>query len=117
MTLTINHSDWVPQEYTREIIRSYWLLFGYDRESAKWFESEWSEWIWRYRRRELSIDPRLREVSLHPPIKLRAWQAASYPYFWPRIVALHNYLDATQPEGLREVLRDRRDQNRKWTLQ
>ncbi|KAH0536011.1 hypothetical protein FGG08_007094 [Glutinoglossum americanum] len=97
----------VPLQYTLDVLHSYPLLFGYDNSTRKFFKQEARRWKLE--------DTRLPVKCLSG--KFRVWRKEDFPYLWPKVVKLDDYLASIQPEGLMEVLRDRRDQNRKWTLQ
>ena len=103
------------REYSREVLDSYILLFGPPCKAL--FEDLYNSKSFPHPR-----DPYLEHKCSTSPdnveeSKLARWSRMEFPYLWPRIKELENYVKDVQPDSFLKLLwRDRRDHYGWWTF-
>ena len=87
----------VPDEYTDEIRRSYWLLFGSSRKGRRSFRRAIKD------DKDIAVKVSEEEILMEWSTSRNqmdtVWDREKFNYLWPRILELKSHLDSSEPEN------------------
>jgi len=121
LTSTIRSQVGIPQDFAKEILKTYWILFGSTKDMYLSLPMP------KHLRRLLDNNPshslsifnhqhcdwRPYDMSLHlcenEDYGRKTFNAIDFPYFAQRFLILKDYLKCRRPRTLRSLWKDRRD--------